>query len=68
MFEGKTAPAFDEIRARSSHPLMDHASVMSQDSEARRWLDLEAKDFAGKGSFGATEGAEVSGNVRVVDA
>ncbi|MFG6498548.1 TAXI family TRAP transporter solute-binding subunit [Sulfitobacter sp. 1A13191] len=59
MFEGKTAPAFDEIRALFPIPSLTMHFVMSQDSGATALADLEGKSILlGKGSFGATEGAK----------
>lgn len=59
MFEGKTAPAFDEIRALFPIPSLTMHFVMSQDSNATSLADLEGKSILlGKGSFGATEGAK----------
>lgn len=75
MFEGKTAPAFDEIRALFPIPSLTMHFVMSQDSEATSMADLEGKSILlGKGSFGATEGAKyldmfgLSDSVEIADA
>ncbi|OUS20057.1 TRAP ABC transporter substrate-binding protein [Rhodobacterales bacterium 59_46_T64] len=59
MFEGKTAPAFDDIRALFPIPSLTMHFVMSQNSGASSMADLEGKSILlGKGSFGATEGAK----------
>lgn len=75
MFEGKTAPAFDEIRALFPIPSLTMHFVMSQASEATSLADLEGKSILlGKGSFGATEGAKyldmfgLSDSVEIADA
>ncbi|WP_323772534.1 TAXI family TRAP transporter solute-binding subunit [Antarctobacter sp.] len=75
MFEGKTAPAFAEIRALFPIPSLTMHVVMSQDSEATSMADLEGKSILlGKGSFGATEGAKylemfgLSDSVEIADA
>ena len=75
MFEGKTAPAFDEIRALFPIPSLTMHFVMSQDSGATSLADLEGKSILlGKGSFGATEGAKyldmfgLSDSVEIADA
>ncbi|MEM5544969.1 TAXI family TRAP transporter solute-binding subunit [Sulfitobacter sp. AS92] len=75
MFEGKTTPAFDEIRALFPIPSLTMHFVMSQDSGATSLADLEGKSILlGKGSFGATEGAKyldmfgLSDSVEIADA
>jgi uncharacterized protein len=75
MFEGKSVPAFDEIRALFPIPSLTMHFVMSQDSDATSLADLEGKTILlGKGSFGATEGAKyldmfgLSGSVTIADA
>ncbi len=75
MFEGKTAPAFDEIRALFPIPSLTMHFVLSQGSGATSLADLEGKSILlGKGSFGATEGAKyldmfgLSDNVEIADA
>ncbi len=57
MFEGKTDPKFDTIRALFPIPSLTMHFVMSQDSEVQSFADLEGKTvLLGKGSFGAKEG------------
>lgn len=59
MFEGKGDPAFDEIRALFPIPSLTMHFVMSADSGASGFADLEGKTILlGKGSFGANEGAK----------
>ncbi|MEC7256364.1 MAG: TAXI family TRAP transporter solute-binding subunit [Pseudomonadota bacterium] len=62
MFEGKGDPAFDEIRALFPIPSLTMHFVMSADSGAETFADLEGKTILlGKGSFGATEGEKYLG-------
>ncbi|WP_050526495.1 TAXI family TRAP transporter solute-binding subunit [Pseudorhodobacter aquimaris] len=75
MFEGKSVPAFDEIRALFPIPSLTMHFVMSQNSKATSLADLEGKRILlGKGSFGATEGAKyldifgLSDRVNIADA
>lgn len=57
MFEGKSAPAFDEIRALFPIPSLTMHFVMSKDSGVTNVADLEGQTLMlGKGSFGAREG------------
>lgn len=57
MFEGKTNPKFDEIRALFPIPSLTMHFVMRSDSEVAQFSDLEGKTvLIGKGSFGAREG------------
>jgi len=57
MFEGKTDPKFDEIRALFPIPSLTMHFVMSSNSDASTFSDLEGKTILlGKGSFGAREG------------
>lgn len=57
MFEGKTDPKFDEIRALFPIPSLTMHFVMSKDSGVESFADLEGKTvLIGKGSFGAKEG------------
>ena len=59
MFEGKSDPAFDDIRALFPIPSLTMHFVMSADSGARSFDDLRGKTILlGKGSFGAREGAK----------
>jgi len=75
MFEGKTTPAFDDIRALFPIPSLTMHFVMSQNSNATSMADLEGKRILlGKGSFGATEGAKyldmfgLTDSVKIADA
>lgn len=57
MFEGKSSPAFAEIRALFPIPSLTMHFVMSEESGATELADLEGSTILlGKGSFGATEG------------
>lgn len=57
MFDGKSDPAFDEIRALFPIPSLTMHFVMSEDSGVTDFAGLEGKTILlGKGSFGATEG------------
>ncbi len=57
MFEGKSVPAFDEIRALFPIPSLTMHFVMAQEAGATGLADLEGTTILlGKGSFGATEG------------
>lgn len=59
MFEGKSDPAFDEIRALFPIPSLTMHFVMRADTGARTFEDLRGKTILlGKGSFGAREGAK----------
>ncbi len=75
MFEGKSVPAFDEIRALFPIPSLTMHFVMSQDSGATSLTELDGKTILlGKGSFGATEGEKyldmfgLSDSVTIADA
>ena len=62
MFEGKGDPKFDEIRALFPIPSLTMHFVMSEESGAKTFADLEGKTILlGKGSFGAREGAKYLG-------
>ncbi|MBX2884852.1 MAG: TAXI family TRAP transporter solute-binding subunit [Granulosicoccus sp.] len=59
MFEGKSDPKFDEIRALFPIPSLTMHFVVSADSGVADLAGLEGKTvLLGKGSFGATEGAK----------
>jgi len=59
MFEGKSDPKFDEIRALFPIPSLTMHFVMSAESGITDFADMEGrKILLGKGSFGATEGAK----------
>lgn len=59
MFEGKTHPKFDEIRALFPIPSLTMHFVMSAGSGVESFADLKGKTLLiGKGSFGAREGAK----------
>ena len=59
MFEGKSDPKFDEIRALFPIPSLTMHFVMSSKSGVSSFADLEGKTvLLGKGSFGAREGAK----------
>lgn len=59
MFEGKSAPAFDEIRALFPIPSLTMHFVMSDDSGIEDFAGMEGKTILlGSGSFGAREGAK----------
>ncbi|MGR3803705.1 TAXI family TRAP transporter solute-binding subunit [Marinibacterium profundimaris] len=75
MFEGKSSPQFEEIRALFPIPSLTMHFVMSADSEATSLEDLAGKTILlGKGSFGANEGAKylelfgLSDDVTIADA
>ncbi|MEN0087245.1 MAG: TAXI family TRAP transporter solute-binding subunit [Pseudomonadota bacterium] len=62
MFEGKSAPKFDSIRALFPIPSLTMHFVMSADSGVESFADMEGKTILlGKGSFGAREGAKYLG-------
>ncbi|MCR9126155.1 MAG: TAXI family TRAP transporter solute-binding subunit [Rhodobacteraceae bacterium] len=62
MFEGKSDPAFDEIRALFPIPSLTMHFVVSEASGIARFADLEGKTILlGKGSFGAREGEKYLG-------
>lgn len=57
MFDGKSDPKFDEIRALFPIPSLTMHFVMSEKSGVESFADLEGKTvLLGKGSFGAKEG------------
>jgi len=57
MFEGKSDPKFDEIRALFPIPSLTMHFVMSAESGITDFAGMEGKTILlGKGSFGATEG------------
>ena len=57
MFEGKSDPAFDEIRALFPIPSLTMHFVTRADAGISSFADLEGKTvLLGKGSFGAREG------------
>lgn len=59
MFEGKTNPKYDEIRALFPIPSLTMHFVMRADSDVKTFDDLAGKKLLiGKGSFGAKEGAK----------
>ena len=59
MFEGKSDPAFDEIRALFPIPSLTMHFVVRADSGVTSFDDLAGKTLLiGKGSFGAREGAK----------
>ncbi|MCM2563256.1 TAXI family TRAP transporter solute-binding subunit [Lutimaribacter sp. EGI FJ00015] len=75
MFEGKSDPAFDEIRALFPIPSLTMHFVMSADSGVETFADMEGKTILlGKGSFGAREGEKylglfgLEGKVTIADA
>ncbi|MEM9061119.1 MAG: TAXI family TRAP transporter solute-binding subunit [Pseudomonadota bacterium] len=62
MFEGKSDPKFDEIRALFPIPSLTMHFVMRADSGVTDFAGLEGKKvLIGKGSFGAREGAKYLG-------
>lgn len=62
MFEGKTNPKFDSIRALFPIPSLTMHFVVSESSGISSFADLEGKSILlGKGSFGAREGAKYLG-------
>ncbi|GIT88959.1 TAXI family TRAP transporter solute-binding subunit [Roseobacter sp. OBYS 0001] len=74
MFEGKSDPAFAEIRALFPIPSLTMHFVMSQDSGVTSFAEMEGKTILlGSGSFGAREGAKylelfgLEGKVTVAD-
>lgn len=59
MFEGKSDPKFDDIRALFPIPSLTMHFVVSNDSGITDFAGMEGKKILlGKGSFGATEGAK----------
>ncbi|NIZ12306.1 TAXI family TRAP transporter solute-binding subunit [Phaeobacter sp. HF9A] len=75
MFEGKSDPAFDNIRALFPIPSLTMHFVMSDDSGVADFADLDGKTLLlGKGSFGAREGEKylklfgLEGKVKIADA
>lgn len=57
MFEGKSDPKFDEIRALFPIPSLTMHFVVAADSGINDFADMEGKTILlGKGSFGAKEG------------
>lgn len=59
MFEGKSNPKFDAIRALFPIPSLTMHFVVGKDSGIETFADLEGKTLLlGKGSFGASEGAK----------
>ncbi|MBO6836468.1 MAG: TAXI family TRAP transporter solute-binding subunit [Alphaproteobacteria bacterium] len=74
MFEGKSNPRFDEIRALFPIPSLTMHFVMSSDSGVSDLAGLEGKTILlGKGSFGANEGEkylkmfDLEGKVNLAD-
>lgn len=62
MFEGKSSPKFQDIRALFPIPSLTMHFVASDASGIQSFADLEGKTvLLGKGSFGATEGAKYLG-------
>jgi len=62
MFEGKSDPAFDEIRALFPIPSLTMHFVMSADSGVTDFAGMEGKTILlGKGTFGAREGEKYLG-------
>ncbi|MEM9585175.1 MAG: TAXI family TRAP transporter solute-binding subunit [Pseudomonadota bacterium] len=62
MFEGKSDPAFDEIRALFPIPSLTMHFVMSDSSGVTEFGEMEGKTILlGKGSFGAREGEKYLG-------
>ncbi len=75
MFEGKSDPSFNDIRALFPIPSLTMHFVMSADSGVNSFADLEGKTILlGKGSFGAREGEKylklfgLEGKVQIADA
>lgn len=75
MFEGKSSPKFDEIRALFPIPSLTMHFVMSKASGATDLAGMEGKTILlGKGSFGAKEGEKylglfgLEGKVTIADA
>jgi len=59
MFEGKSDPKFDEIRALFPIPSLTMHFVMANESGVTDFAGMEGKTvLLGKGSFGANEGAK----------
>ncbi|MEQ8655216.1 MAG: TAXI family TRAP transporter solute-binding subunit [Kiloniellales bacterium] len=59
MFEGKSNPKFEEIRALFPIPSLTMHFVVRADAGVESFADLEGKTILlGKGSFGAREGAK----------
>ena len=59
MFDGKSNPRFDEIRALFPIPSLTMHFVMSKSSGVTRFEEMAGKTILiGKGSFGAREGAK----------
>ncbi len=74
MFEGKSSPKFDSIRALFPIPSLTMHFVVAQSSGISSFSDLEGKTLLlGKGSFGAKEGAKylklfgLEGKVKIAD-
>lgn len=62
MFEGKSNPKFDEIRALFPIPSLTMHFVVRSDADINSFADLEGKNILiGKGSFGAKEGEKYLG-------
>ncbi|WP_346910436.1 TAXI family TRAP transporter solute-binding subunit [uncultured Roseibium sp.] len=62
MFEGKTSPKFNDIRALFPIPSLTMHFVMAKDSGVTDFAGLEGKTILlGKGSFGAKEGEKYLG-------
>lgn len=62
MFEGKSDPKFDEIRALFPIPSLTMHFVMSESSGVTDFAGMEGKKILiGKGSFGAREGTKYLG-------
>lgn len=62
MFEGKSNPKFDEIRALFPIPSLTMHFVVREDAGINGFADMEGKTILiGKGSFGAREGAKYLG-------
>ena len=62
MFEGKSDPKFNDIRALFPIPSLTMHFVMSEDSGVTDFAGMEGKTILlGKGSFGAREGAKYLG-------
>ncbi len=75
MFEGKSNPKFDEIRALFPIPSLTMHFVVRDDADIESFADLAGKTILlGKGSFGATEGEKYLGmfglgdKVKIADA
>ncbi|MCR9237306.1 MAG: TAXI family TRAP transporter solute-binding subunit [Alphaproteobacteria bacterium] len=62
MFDGKSNPKFDEIRALFPIPSLTMHFVVREDAGINSFADMEGKTILiGKGSFGAREGAKYLG-------